>query len=66
MSNESKAGDGRHLVDKAIGMAVRAIGKRRPSLLPEALAVAERLALSDNRDAQKIGRQAAKELKKVG
>lgn len=62
---ESTAGDGRHLVDKAIGMALRAIGKRRPSLLPEALVVAERLAVSDNQDARKIGRQAARELKKV-
>lgn len=62
---ESEAGDGRHLVDKAIGMALRAIGKRRTSLLPEALAVAERLAASDIPDAQKIGRQAARELRKI-
>jgi 3-methyladenine DNA glycosylase AlkD len=58
-----EAGDGRHLVDKAVGMALRAIGKRRPSLTGDALAVAERLAASDDPAARRIGRPAVKELR---
>jgi 3-methyladenine DNA glycosylase AlkD len=60
---EREAGDGRHLVDKAVGMALRAIGKRRPSLTGDAIAVAERLAASDDPAVRRIGRPAVKELR---
>ena len=60
---EREAGDGRHLVDKAVGMALRAIGKRRPSLTAATIAVAERLAASDDPAARRIGRPALKELR---
>lgn len=59
---ERTGGDGRHLVDKAIGMALRAIGKRRPALRDEALAVAERMGASDDPATRRIGRPAAREL----
>lgn len=59
---EREAGDGRPLVDKAIGMALRAIGKRRRGLRSAALEVAERLAASDHPAVRKIGRPAVREL----
>lgn len=62
---EQASGDGRHLVDKAVGMALRAIGKRRPGLRDEALAVAERLAASDDPATRRIGRPLARELRKA-
>ncbi len=61
---EREAGDDRHLVNKAVGMALRAIGKRRPSLTADALAVAERLAGSDDPAARRVGGPAVKELRK--
>jgi 3-methyladenine DNA glycosylase AlkD len=60
---ETMAGDGRHLVDKAIGMALRAIGKRRPGLRDEARELAERLAASDLADVRRIGKEAVRELR---
>lgn len=62
---EETGGDGRPLVDKAIGMALRAIGKRRPTVRAEALAVAERLAASEDPAARRIGRPAARELQRA-
>jgi 3-methyladenine DNA glycosylase AlkD len=62
---ERTGGDGRPLVDKAIGMALRAIGKRRAALRGEALAVAERLAGADDAATRRIGRPAARELRKT-
>jgi 3-methyladenine DNA glycosylase AlkD len=62
---EEAAGDGRHLVDKAVGMALRAIGKRRSGLRGEALAVAERLAASDDPASRRIGRPAVRELQRA-
>jgi 3-methyladenine DNA glycosylase AlkD len=62
---ERTGGDGRHLVDKAIGMALRAVGKRRPTLRDEALAVAERMAASDDPATRRIGRPAVKELSRT-
>ena len=59
---EREAGDGRHLVDKAVGMALRAIGKRRPSLTVVAISVAERLAASEDPAVRRIGRPALNEL----
>lgn len=61
---EREADDDRHLVNKAVGMALRAIGKRRPSLTADALAVAERLAESDDAAARRVGRPAVKELRR--
>jgi 3-methyladenine DNA glycosylase AlkD len=61
---ERDAGDGRPLVDKAIAMALRSIGKRRPSLTGAAIAVAERLASSAEPAARRIGRPALKELRR--
>ena len=61
---EREAGDGRHLVDKAVGMALRAIGKRRSSLTVAAISVAERLAASEVPAAQRIGRPALNELRR--
>lgn len=62
---EATGGDGRHLVDKAVGMALRAIGERRPTLRDEALAVAGRLAASDDPAARRIGRPAVRELQRA-
>lgn len=61
---EREAADGRPLVDKAIGMALRAIGKRRSGLRPIALELAERLAASSDPAARRIGRPAVRELTK--
>ena len=61
---EREAGDGRHLVDKAVGMALRAIGKRRSSLTVAAISVAERLAASEVAAARRIGRPALNELRR--
>ena len=60
---EREAGDDRHLVNKAVGMALRAIGKRRPSLTAAAMVVAERLATSDDPADRRVGRPAVKELR---
>jgi 3-methyladenine DNA glycosylase AlkD len=61
---EREAGDGRPLVDKAIAMALRAIGKRRPGLTGAAIDVAQRLADSSDRATRSVGRPAVKELTK--
>ena len=61
---ERAAGDGRPLVDKAVGMALRAIGKRRASLTAAAISVAERLAASENPAARRVGRPALNELRR--
>jgi 3-methyladenine DNA glycosylase AlkD len=62
---EREAGDERHLVNKAVGMALRSIGKRRPALTADARAVAERLAESDDPAARRVGRPAVKELRQT-
>ncbi|MEY2580160.1 MAG: hypothetical protein QOE09_9 [Ilumatobacteraceae bacterium] len=62
---EREAGDGRHLVDKAVGMALRAIGKRRSSLTVAAISVAERLAESQDPAVRRIGRPALSELRRI-
>ncbi len=62
---EATAGDGRHLVDKAIDMALRAIGRSRSGVAAEARAVADRLAASDDPARRRIGRKAAKELARL-
>jgi 3-methyladenine DNA glycosylase AlkD len=59
---ERHAGDGRNFVKKAVNWALRQIGKRSLSLHGPALALAERLAASDDRTARWIGKDAVKEL----
>jgi 3-methyladenine DNA glycosylase AlkD len=59
---ERHATDPRNFVRKAVNWALRQIGKRSPALRRRALAVAERLAASDERTARWIGKDAVKEL----
>jgi 3-methyladenine DNA glycosylase AlkD len=59
---EKHAKDPRNYVRKAVNWALRQIGKRSLALHGPALALAERLAASDDRTARWIGRDAAKEL----
>jgi 3-methyladenine DNA glycosylase AlkD len=59
---ERAATDRRNFVRKAVNWALRQIGKRALALHPLALAVAERLALSDDASARWVGRDAAREL----
>ncbi|WP_157015476.1 DNA alkylation repair protein [Mesorhizobium xinjiangense] len=59
---ETHAGDGRNFVKKAVNWALRQIGKRSASLHAPALALAERLAASDEGTRRWIGRDAVREL----
>ncbi len=59
---EREATDERNFVKKAVNWALRHIGKHREGLLPEALAVARRLAESDSRAARWVGKDALREL----
>jgi 3-methyladenine DNA glycosylase AlkD len=59
---ERGAGDGRNFVKKAIDMALRAIGKRNPSLHAAAIATARRLAGADDKTKAWIGRKTLREL----
>lgn len=59
---ERHADDERNFVKKAINWALRQIGKRSLALHEASLAVAKRLAGSDDKTARWIGRNAAKEL----
>ena len=59
---EEAAGDERHYVKKAVNMALRAIGKRRETLRKSAVAVARRLAASDDPTACWVGKDALREL----
>jgi 3-methyladenine DNA glycosylase AlkD len=59
---EAHAGDPRNFVKKAVNWALRQIGKRSPALHKRALALAEKLAASDDKTARWIGKDAAKEL----
>jgi 3-methyladenine DNA glycosylase AlkD len=59
---ERHATDNRNFVRKAVNWALRQIGKRRMALRKPALALAERLAMSDNSTARWVGRDAVKEL----
>ena len=60
---EAAAADERHFVKKSVDMALRATGKRNPALNAAALAVAARLAESDDRTASWVGRSARRELR---
>ena len=61
---EREATDDRNFVKKAVKMALSAIGKRRRTLRAAAVETAQRLAASDDRTAQWIGREALRDLKK--
>lgn len=59
---ECHATDPRNFVRKAVNWALRQIGKRSSTLHAPSLALAQRLAGSDDRTARWIGRDAAREL----
>ena len=59
---EQAATDERNFVKKAVNMALRAIGKRNPTLHAAALAVARRLAEATNATARWVGKDALREL----
>jgi 3-methyladenine DNA glycosylase AlkD len=59
---EEYATDERNYVRKAVSWALRQIGKRSPSLHRPALALAEKLAASDNKTARWVGKDAMREL----
>ncbi len=59
---EAHATDPRNFVKKAVNWALRQIGKRNRHCHGPALALAERLAASDDKTARWIGRDAVKEL----
>ena len=59
---ERAAGDRRHFVKKAVNMALRAIGKRNLALNAAAVAVARRLADSQEAAARWVGKDALREL----
>lgn len=56
------ATDSRNYVRKAVNWALRQVGKRSPALHQPALALARRLAASDDRTARWIGADAVREL----
>jgi 3-methyladenine DNA glycosylase AlkD len=62
---EPAATDPRHLVETAINMALRAVGRRRPALRSACIGIAERLAASDDPPSRRVGRPALKELLKT-
>jgi 3-methyladenine DNA glycosylase AlkD len=59
---EAASTDERNFVRKAVNWALRQIGKRSPTLHKPALALAKKLADSDNRPARWIGKDAVREL----
>ena len=59
---EREAGDERNFVKKAVNMALRAVGKRNCALNAAAVAVAGRLADSNNATARWVGKDALREL----
>lgn len=59
---EREAGDERNFVKKAVAMALKAIGKKRPALRGQALEVARRLAQSPPGAARWVGKDALREL----
>lgn len=59
---ERESRDSRNMVKKAVNWALRQIGKRHLSLHARALALAEKLAQSDDKTARWIGKDAHREL----
>ena len=62
---EAAADDDRHFVRKGVDMALRAVGKRNPALRAAAVAVAGRLAASEQPAARAIGKSALRELNRA-
>jgi 3-methyladenine DNA glycosylase AlkD len=60
---EREATDDRNFVKKAVNMALRAIGKRNPALNTAAVALARRLAESEDPIAKWVGKETLRELK---
>jgi 3-methyladenine DNA glycosylase AlkD len=60
---EEHSNDPRNFVKKAVNWALRQIGKRSAELHPPALALAEKLANSEDKAARWIGNDAVRELK---
>ena len=63
---EREAGDDRNFVKKAVNMALRAVGKRNRALNTAAVAVARRLARSEQDAARWVGSDALRELTSPG
>lgn len=61
---EGAAGDDRNFVKKGVNWALRAVGQRNAALHAAALAVAERLAASEEATARWIGKDALRDLKR--
>jgi 3-methyladenine DNA glycosylase AlkD len=59
---EREAVDERNFVKKAVNMALRAVGKRNPALNAAAVALARRLADSEQPSARWVGKDALREL----
>jgi 3-methyladenine DNA glycosylase AlkD len=59
---ERGASDERHFVKKAVNMALRAVGKRNAALNKAAIAVAKRLAASEDAAPRWVGKDALREL----
>lgn len=59
---ERAASDDRNFVKKGVSWALRGIGKRNPAMKKEALALAKRLAASDNAAARWVGKDALRDL----
>lgn len=59
---ERAAGDERHYVKKAVNMALRAVGKRNAALNAASIAVAQRLAQSEDPTSRWVGKDALREL----
>ncbi len=59
---DAYARDDRNFVKKAVNWALRQVGKRSPALHAPALALAEKLAASDDKTARWIGKDAVREL----
>jgi 3-methyladenine DNA glycosylase AlkD len=62
---EREAHDDRNFVNKSVGMALRAIGRRNRALSADAVAVAQRLTSSEHAAARRVGRNAVKELSRT-
>jgi 3-methyladenine DNA glycosylase AlkD len=60
---EQQAHDERNFVKKAVNWALRQIGKRNTTLLPQAIACAERVAAQPSRSARWIAADALRELR---
>jgi 3-methyladenine DNA glycosylase AlkD len=63
---ERAATDERHLVKKAVNMALRAVGKRNTALNARAVTVARRLAESPDATPRWVGKDALRELTSAG